>query len=90
MQDREPVEIDATTGEVTDLPPPRGRRYRCTLDSLDDVRREMAKVYRETRSGLIDPGAGTKLCWMLERVGRVIEGSDLERRIEALEERNDT
>jgi hypothetical protein len=45
----------------------------------------MAKVYRESRSELIDPATGSKLIWMLQAVGRVIEGGELEKRIEALE-----
>lgn len=80
-----PVEIDGKTGEIETLPPQKGQRYRCKLDTIDDVRREMAKVYRESRSQVIDPVTGTKLVWMLQSVARVIEGSDLEKRIEALE-----
>jgi hypothetical protein len=52
---------------------------------MNDVKREMAKVYRECRSEIIDPQTGTKLTWMLQAVAKVIEGSDLEKRIEALE-----
>lgn len=82
----DPVTIDATTGEIETLP--RGRRYQCKLDTLQDVRREMAKVYRESRSELIDPVAGTKFIWMLQSIARVIEGSDLEKRIEQLEQKS--
>ncbi len=85
MSNDYPVEIDAATGKVSTSPPQKGQRYRCKLDTLQDVRREMAKVYRESRSELIDPAAATKLVWMLQAVGKVIEGSDLEKRIEALE-----
>jgi len=70
---------------VSDLPPTKGTRYRAKLDTMQDVKREMAKVYREARSGLVDVQDGTKLTWMLQAVGKVIEGSDLEKRIEALE-----
>ncbi|MBT9097651.1 hypothetical protein KFZ76_08015 [Methylovulum psychrotolerans] len=82
------VEIDGITGEVETLPPQKGQRYRCKLDSLGDVKREMAKVYREARSGLVDVQEATKLTWCLQAVGKVIEGSDLEKRIEALEAKN--
>jgi len=85
MSNREPVEIDGATGEVETLPPQKGQRYRCKLDTMQDVRREMAKVYREARSGLVDVQDATKLTWCLQAVGKVIEGSDLEKRIEALE-----
>ena len=87
MSNKHPVEIDGSTGEIETLPPQKGQRYRCKLDTLQDVKREMAKVYKETRSELIDPAAATKLVWMLQAVGKVIEGSDLEKRIEALENR---
>ncbi|MEI8572630.1 hypothetical protein U737_07700 [Methylomonas sp. LW13] len=80
-----PVEIDGKTGEVETLPPQKGQRYRCKLDTMQDVRREMAKVYREARSGVVDVQDATKLTWCLQAVGKVIEGSDLEKRIEALE-----
>jgi len=85
MSNDYPVEIDGATGEVDTLPPTKGKRYRCKLDSLADVKAEMAKVYRESRSSIIDPVTGTKFIWMLIAVQKAIEGSDLESRIEALE-----
>lgn len=85
MSNDYPVEIDAATGNVSTSPPQNGQRYRCKLDTLQDVRREMAKIYRESRSELIDPAAATKMVWMLQAVGKIIEGSDLEKRIEKLE-----
>lgn len=85
MSKRNPLEINGVTGEVSDLPPTKGQRYRCQLDTLQDVRREMAKVYRESRSNVLDPVTGSKLVWMLQSVARVIEGSDLEKRLEILE-----
>jgi len=88
MTNAYPVEIDGVTGEVDTLPPQKGQRYRCKLDTMSDVKREMAKVYRECRSEVIDPAVGTKLVWMLQTVGKVIETSDLEKRIEQLEARH--
>jgi phage-related protein len=85
MANKNPVEIDGVTGEVSDLPYTKGARYRAKLDSIQDVRREMAKVYREARSGVVEVVDGTKLVWMLQAVGKVIESSDLEKRIEILE-----
>jgi hypothetical protein len=87
MSDREPVIIDGITGDVETLPPQKGKRYRCQLETMNDVKREMAKVYRECRSDMIDAQTGTKLTWMLQAVAKVIESSDLEKRIEALENR---
>ena len=60
-------------------------RYRCKLDTLADCRREMARVYRESRSKIIDVSDGSKFVYMLSAVGKIIESSDLEQRIEALE-----
>ena len=84
MANEYPVEIDGTSGEISDLPA-RSTRYRCKLETMADVKREMAKVYRESRSGVIDAVVGTKLIWMLQAVGKAIETGDLEKRIELLE-----
>ena len=81
MSNKHPVEIDGVTGAIDDLPYTKGTRYRAKLDTMQDVRREMAKVYRESRSGVVEIVDGTKLVWMLQAVGKVIEGSDLEKRI---------
>ena len=85
MSNKYPVEIDGATGEVETLPPQKGQRYRCKLNTLGDIKSEMSKLYREARSGAIDIQDGTKLTWMLQAVAKVIEGSDLEKRIEILE-----
>jgi hypothetical protein len=86
MSNLEPVEIDGITGEVHDIPPQRGKRYRCELSTAQDVRREMAKVYRECRSDILDAQTGTKLTWMLQGIAKVIETSDFEQRLEQLEQ----
>jgi hypothetical protein len=85
MPNKNPVEIDGCTGEVVSIPLTKGTRYRAKLDSISDVKREMAKVYREARSGVVDVQDATKLTWCLQAVAKVIEGSDLEKRIEILE-----
>ncbi|MGZ5054444.1 MAG: hypothetical protein ACXWAT_05805 [Methylobacter sp.] len=91
MSDRDPVEIDGITGEVVEYTPQgKPARYRAKLDTLQDVKREMAKLYRESRSGVLDVQDATKMTWMLQAVGKVIEGSDLEKRIEVLEKRNES
>ena len=84
MSNEYPVEIDGTTGEVESLPPGKGR-YRVKLETVQDCRREMAKVYRESRSQLIDVSDASKFVYMLGAVGKLIEVSDMEKRIEALE-----
>ena len=84
MANKHPAIIDNDTGAVSNLPP-KVTRYRCKLDTMQDVRREMAKVYRESRSEVVEVVDGTKLVWMLQAIGKVIESSDLEKRIEILE-----
>jgi hypothetical protein len=86
MSNLEPVEIDGITGEVHDIPHQKNKRYRCELSTVQDVRREMAKVYRECRSDILDVQSGTKMVWMLQGIAKVIETSDLEQRIEQLEQ----
>jgi hypothetical protein len=68
-------------------PPTTTRRYRCKLDSLGDIRREMGRIYREARSEKLPTGEASRLVFMLASIGRIIADSDLERRIQQLEER---
>jgi hypothetical protein len=86
MSDENSLIIDGITGEVETMPPQRGKRYRCELSTVQDVRREMAKVYRECRSDILDAQTGTKLTWMLGELRKTIELSDFEQRIEQLEQ----
>tara|TARA_R110002072_G_scaffold301401_1_gene481065 strand:- start:1494 stop:1679 length:186 start_codon:yes stop_codon:yes gene_type:complete len=55
------------------------------LDTVQDARKEMSKLYREARAGKIDVQDASRLSNILMLIGRMIEGSDLERRLEALE-----
>jgi hypothetical protein len=52
--------------------PPRARRSR--LDSLDRVRREAVRLYREGRDGARPTGDVHRLAATLAIVGRLIEG----------------
>lgn len=56
------------------------------LDRLCDIRTEMAKVYRHVRTGKLPSQEGTRLVYMLDRLGRCIEGQELERRLAELEQ----
>lgn len=64
--------------------PTPGRR-RPDLASLVDVRREMGKVYRAMKAGKLESQAGTRLTYVLTCIAKLIESSDLQKRIEALE-----
>ncbi len=74
--------IDGETQSVIPTPP------KVDLATALDVRREMAKVYRETRAGKIDTQDGAKLVFMLAQVGKMIEMHEIETRLAALEARN--
>lgn len=77
--------IDRTSeGEV---PPPPKQYARAKLASATDVSRELAKLYREARSGRIDVSDASRLANMLSILARILTDSELEARIEALERR---
>lgn len=65
--------------------PPTPRRVRAKLDTIGDVTRELARLYREARGGTLDTADASKLANILALMGRLIEGSDLEARIAAIE-----
>ncbi|MDA8259212.1 MAG: hypothetical protein M0Z99_26830 [Betaproteobacteria bacterium] len=78
---------DASSGADSSETPPQGIRVG-KLDTLEDVRRELGRLYRAARraSGA-EPDAATaaKLAYLLQAVGRTIEGGELERRVMELE-----
>lgn len=55
------------------------------LRDANAMRRELATVYREARSGRIPPSEATKLAHLLEVLRRMYETSELEARLERLE-----
>jgi len=69
-----------TSIEVSKAPTPR-----LNLSTSEDVRREMARVYREARSRLIEPSEATKLVFILTQILRAHEQVVLENRITDLE-----
>ena len=46
---------------------------RINLSTSEDIRREMARVYRETRENKILPNNGTKLVYMLINILKAYE-----------------
>ena len=89
MSDKQAVTLDGQTGRVLDIGVAKKVRYRAKLDTINDIKREMCKLYRETRSGLVDVQDATKLTWCLQAVAKVIETSDLEDRVKQLENKNE-
>jgi len=67
------------------MPPPPPHR-RISLVTVDDVRVEMARVYRDMRCGRLASQEGTRLAYVLDRIARAIEGADIERRVVQLEQ----
>jgi len=59
---------------------------RLKLETAAHVRRELARIYREARREEISTQTATRLAYLLEVLSRQIERTDLEKRIEALEE----
>ena len=55
------------------------------LQTLDDVRVEMARVYRAMAGGQLAISDGTRLTYSLSLLGKAIEASAIEERIAALE-----
>lgn len=60
-------------------------RYRCRLQSVGDCRAELSKVYRLSRSGALPVDHASKYAHILSIVARIIETSDLEQRVAAIE-----
>ena len=58
---------------------------RINLSTSEDIRREMAKVYRETRCNKIMPSNGTKLVYMLINILKAYEVTEIEKRLTDLE-----
>ena len=58
---------------------------RINLATSEDIRREMAKVYRETRCNKILPSNGTKLVYMLVNILKAYEVTEIEKRLVDLE-----
>ena len=69
-----------TDTEILGDPTPR-----INLATSEDIRREMAKVYRETRCNKILPTNGTKLVFMLMSILKAYEVSEMEQRLTDLE-----
>lgn len=76
--------LPATIDEATGLPV-APIRQRTPLKSLEDVKRELGRVYRAMKAGTITHESGTKRAYVLDQLGKVIQLADLERRIATIE-----
>ena len=57
------------------------------LETVADVRREAAELYRRACRGEVSAGGASRLAGLLTLSARVIEGAELEARLDALERR---
>ncbi len=60
-------------------------RYRSKLETIDDIRHEASRLYRESRSGLLDVTDCSKYIYCLKQIASLITDGDIEKRILALE-----
>ena len=71
----------ADPGAVAGVPEPG------PLETVADVRREAAELYRRACRGEVSAGGASRLAGLLTLSARVIEGAELEARLDALERR---
>jgi hypothetical protein len=76
----EQLPVNQASTEIIEDPTPR-----INLATSEDIRREMAKVYRETRCNKIMPSNGTKLVYMLVNILKAYEVTEIEKRLADLE-----
>ena len=75
-------------GLLTAPPPPSEPGLRVgRLHNMAGVRRELARVYREARKGVLSVADAAKLGNLLAILARIIETSTLETRVKALEDK---
>ncbi len=64
---------------------PTPRRRKAQLDRLEGVRVEMSRVYRDMESGRRDSQDGSRLVYVLTQIAKVLELTEIERRLTTLE-----
>ena len=74
-----PVTVENASGKVVATP------KKIDLSTINDVRLEMASVYRAMKSGTIEAGNGSRLVYVLVQIGKMIELHDIEKQVEQLE-----
>lgn len=74
-----------TTTDGWGQSPPPAKRVRVKLTTVQDVEKELAKLYRLARAKQIDVSEASKLANILVMVARLMETANLEARLEALE-----
>jgi len=70
-------------GEVLD-PIPSNQVGKIRLNDAENIRLEMARVYKDMRTGRIDTQEGTRLTYVLDMLRKAYETCELQKRIELL------
>lgn len=83
MTDKYIMKQPAKKAVATNKPPPP--RLRLPLATIRDVRRELARLYREGKSGVRDVSEVSRLANVLQVLSRCIELAEFESRLEKLE-----
>jgi len=78
--DTSKAEVTGDSGIVVIPTPPR-----IDLANVNDLRLEMARLYRDARHGIVEVGTASRLAYILGELRKMIEAGDLERRIELIE-----
>jgi hypothetical protein len=74
-----PEIYDQQGNQLTPTPP------KIDLRDAAAIRRELGSVYRDMRSGRIDPADGTKLAYVLDAIRKAYDSEILQARLEILE-----
>ena len=74
-------------GEVLH-PTPLNSMHKIRLNDAETIRMEMARLYRDMRMGRIDTQDGTRLAYVLDMVRKAHETSELQRRVEIIDQVN--
>lgn len=69
MRDDKALTIDGRTGKPDRTPPA------IRLKTTEDVRLEMARVYRDMREGRIETADGTKMAYVLAQLIKTVEAT---------------
>lgn len=80
--------IDGATG-LPVPPTPTKREKFIPLSTLNDVKVELARLYRQAKAGKVETSDASRLAFILNSLGRVIVDAELEARIQQLEQLTD-
>jgi len=81
MSVKKTSQTNETKGELVKIPSPK-----IDLRNAHAIRREMASVYRDARSGHIEAQEGTRFCYMLTQIQKAYETAVLEQRLNEIEQ----